>query len=299
MSHIDNKLTKIGVFYDGNYFLHVSNYYLYHHEKKSRISIIGMNRFIREEIARAEGTDSRYCQIVDAHYFKGRLKAHDAKERDILFNERVFDDVLIREGIVTHYLPLTSRGEKGVDVSFVLEAFELALYKRFNVTVLVASDGDYVPLVRKLNTLGTRVMVLGWDFKFVDDNGVEKETRTSQALLDEVTYPVLMHTVIDDRSRKNEPVVKGLFVPPPETRRPAAQPTFNPDEDVRESGTIKMLREGYGFIIPDQGGDDLFFHYLDLQNCDFTELQEGDRLTFSIGKNKKGICAVDIYLADE
>ncbi len=41
-----------------------------------------------------------------------------------------------------------------------VEAFELAIYKQFNVLALIACDGDYVPLVRKLNTLGTRVMVL-------------------------------------------------------------------------------------------------------------------------------------------
>jgi hypothetical protein len=28
----DSKLTRIGVFYDGNFFFHVSNYYHYSHE---------------------------------------------------------------------------------------------------------------------------------------------------------------------------------------------------------------------------------------------------------------------------
>ena len=61
----------------------------------------------------AKGTDSRYCQIVDAHYFRGRLRAADADDRDLLFRERVFDDVLMREGVTTHYLPLSRDGEKG------------------------------------------------------------------------------------------------------------------------------------------------------------------------------------------
>jgi len=72
----DTRLTRIGVFYDGNYFSHVSNYYVYHHERRSRISLTGLHAFLREEVARREGVDSRYCQIVEAHYFRGRAAYH-------------------------------------------------------------------------------------------------------------------------------------------------------------------------------------------------------------------------------
>ncbi len=54
--------------------------------------------------------------------------------------------------------------EKGLDVWFALETYEMTLLKRYDVTVLVACDRDYLPLVRKLNALGGAVMVLGWDF---------------------------------------------------------------------------------------------------------------------------------------
>lgn len=41
MNRIDNTLLRVGVFYDGTYFSHVSNYYLYQHERKARLSIEG------------------------------------------------------------------------------------------------------------------------------------------------------------------------------------------------------------------------------------------------------------------
>src|SRR6266436_5090930 len=69
MAAADSKLTRIGIFYDGNFFFHISNYYNYHHERRSRISVGGFHAFIRDEAAKYEGTDTRYCQIVDAHYF--------------------------------------------------------------------------------------------------------------------------------------------------------------------------------------------------------------------------------------
>src|ERR1700746_915328 len=141
MADIDNKLTRIGVFYDGNFFFHVSNYYHYNHERRAGISIGGLHACVGQKVAECEGTDARYCQIVDAHYFRGRLRAGDADDRDLLFKERVFDDVRVCEGVTTHYLPLSRDGEKGIDVWLALEAFELAVYKRFNVSVLVACDG--------------------------------------------------------------------------------------------------------------------------------------------------------------
>lgn len=283
----EKSLTRIGVFYDGNFFYHVSNFYRYRHERRGRISIAGLHDFIREQVAREEETNPRHCQIVDAHYFRGRLQASKAQERDLLLNERLFDDVLIREGVVTHYLPLTSRGEKGIDVWFALEAFELAIYKRFNVSVLIACDSDYVPLVRKLNTIGTRVMVLGWDFKFIDENGIERETRTSQALLEEVTYPILMNTIIDDRTRKDDPVIDNLFIQGTDVLS-LSKPT---DETTTYTGVIQNVKEGFGFITPNKGGDNLFFYYADVVNVDFNELQKGDRVEYILGENEKGTCA--------
>ena len=298
MAALDGKLTRIGIFYDGNFFFHVSNYYHYHHERRARISIGGLHAFVRQQVADCEGAESRYCQIVDAHYFRGRLRAADAEDRDLLYKERVFDDVLVREGVITHYLPLTREGEKGIDVWLALEAYELAIYKRFDVSVLVVCDGDFLPLVRKLNTLGTRVMVLGWDFRYVDQNGIERETRTAQSLLDEVTYPIMMHPIIDDRARLKDPLVNGLFVPRkefsfgPTIARPAAAATA-PTGPV-STGCIQALKNGYGFIAPDQGGTNMFFFHEDVIDIDFLDLKVGDRVQYVIGQNDRGSCAKEV-----
>lgn len=287
----DSKLTRIGVFYDGNFFFHVSNYYNYSHQRKARISIRGLHEFIRHEVAAREGCDARYCQIVDAHYFRGRPSAQDAERRGVLAGERAFDDVLVREGVVTHYLPLAPQGEKGIDVWLALEAYELALYKRFDVSVLVACDGDFLPLIRKLNTLGTRVMLLAWDFECTDREGQQLQTRTAQVLLNEVTYPVMMHQLIDDRARRNDPLVNNLFVPtfqPPGRVGPVPNPA-----DVH-TGIIQNLQGGYGFIRPSSGGDNVFFFHSELTNSDFNELRIGDEVQYRLGMNARGPCAVEI-----
>ncbi len=314
MAANDGKLTRIGIFYDGNFFFHVSNYYHYHHERRARVSVGGLHAFVRQQVADCEKADPRYCLIVDAHYFRGRLRAADAEDRDLLYKERVFDDVLVREGVTTHYLPLTREGEKGIDVWLALEAYETAIYKRFDVVVLVVCDGDFLPLVRKLNTLGTRVMVLGWDFHYVDHNGIERETRTAQVLLDEVTYPIMMHPIVEDRARFKDPLVNGLFVPRkefafgPTIARPAAPvatspsplplaspvPRGNGGEGGDLTGSIQALKNGYGFIVPDQGGPNMFFFHEDVVGIDFLDLKVGDRMQYVIGQNDRGACAKQV-----
>lgn len=211
MSSNQDKLIKIGVFYDGNYFSHVSNYYNYVHARKSRLNVGGLHRFIRHKVAELEDTDIKYCQVVDSHYFRGRLTGYEAEQRKKLLSDRLFDDILMREGIVTHYLPLSHAGEKGIDVWLALEALELTIMRKFDVVVLIACDGDYVSLVRKLNAHGARVMVLGWDFQFTDDNNNIRTTTTSVGLLEEVSYPILMHEIIDNKTYRNSPFLNDLF----------------------------------------------------------------------------------------
>ncbi len=333
-----SRLTRIGVFYDGNYFLHVSNYYNYSHERRSRISISGLHAFIRRQVAEEEGVNERLCQIVDAHYFRGRLNAHEANQRgNQLFYDRLFDDILMSEGVVTHYLPVKTyqgyRQEKGIDVWLALEAFELAQYKKFDVVVLITSDGDYVPLIRKLNTLGSRIMVLSWDFEFLNEQGEKQVTRTSQDLLEEVSYPVGMHALIDDRSRRNDMVIQNLFVkqqPRPtftavpnngttyannnsfsngisagdgyeSAYQPSDEPNYNladgvdDDPEGRKLSTIRSLKTGYGFV--NFPPNNLFFHYTSLIDTDFNELQVDDEVEFTVGRNAEGKdIAIDVRL---
>lgn len=213
-----SKLTRVGVFYDGNYFWHVSSFYAQHHERKSRLSIGGLHRFLKYQIAQMEDSSPELTRIVDAHYFRGRLSAAEAAKAkgDVLFYERVFEDVLNSEGVLMHYLPLwSSKGkkkEKGVDVLFALETYERTIHQEFDVVVLVAADGDYLPLVRKLQALGTRVMILGWDLKHETDHKEQITTFTSYDLMEEATYPVMMNELIDSRTFRNDPIINGLFV---------------------------------------------------------------------------------------
>lgn len=302
MKNQKGRLTRIGVFYDGNYFLHVSNYYNYVHPRKRRLSIAGLHEFIRQQVAAEDGGDYNLSHIVDAHYFRGRISAQEAAQRgNQLYYERVFDDILMSEGVVTHYFPLKTfygkREEKSVDVYLALEAYERAMSGKIDVLVLISSDGDFVPLIRKVNALGIRVMVMCWDFEFTNDEGQKMVTRTSQHLLEEVSYPMQMHELIDSRLKKNDPLINALFVQdefntptnpaPVDSEEEDEEDNFNRiDQGEAQISEVLSLKNGYGFI--KYPNNNLFFHYTDVLNVDFNELMTGDEVEFTVERKYNG-----------
>ena len=54
-------------------------------------------------------------------------------------------------------------------------------------------------------------------------------------------------------------------------------------------GTIKTVREdrGFGFITPDNGNSDLFFHHTAVEEPTFEELREGQRVQFEPGQDPR------------
>ncbi len=55
-------------------------------------------------------------------------------------------------------------------------------------------------------------------------------------------------------------------------------------------GTVKWFNEekGYGFISPDEGGEDLFVHYTGIEGTGFRSLTEGERVSYEPSRGRKG-----------
>ena len=55
-------------------------------------------------------------------------------------------------------------------------------------------------------------------------------------------------------------------------------------------GTVKWFNaeKGFGFITPDDGGQDLFAHYSSIDAGGYRSLDENQRVEFTVGQGTKG-----------
>jgi cold shock protein len=65
------------------------------------------------------------------------------------------------------------------------------------------------------------------------------------------------------------------------------------------TGTVKWFNDakGFGFITPDDGGEDLFAHFSAIQMGGFKTLKEGQKVTFDVVAGPKGKQASNINAA--
>jgi len=61
------------------------------------------------------------------------------------------------------------------------------------------------------------------------------------------------------------------------------------------NGTVKFFNDGkgFGFIIPDDGGKDIFVHANALNGL---QLAEGDKVSYDVEEGQKGLNAVNVKL---
>lgn len=66
------------------------------------------------------------------------------------------------------------------------------------------------------------------------------------------------------------------------------------------TGTVKWFNnaKGYGFILPDQGGEDLFVHYTSIVMDGYKTLKAGQNVSFDVVKGGKGLHATNIRTPD-
>ena len=65
------------------------------------------------------------------------------------------------------------------------------------------------------------------------------------------------------------------------------------------TGTVKWFSDakGFGFIEPDEGGDDVFAHFSAIAMDGFRTLKQGSRVSFEVTAGPKGALAQNIMPA--
>ena len=187
MAHEEN--LSIGVFIDGGYYAKINEGFA----DKREVNLKKLLEYICKKISQDNGIDRNHLYITECHYYRGRYRASDAKARDLLYDERKFEDTLIENDVIFHYKHLRTNPkggviEKGVDTWFALDTYELTLYREFDFVVLISGDADHEMLARKLKALKTHVILLTWD--------PAETASTSRFLKEEVCTHIDMNSLI-------------------------------------------------------------------------------------------------------
>jgi CspA family cold shock protein len=67
------------------------------------------------------------------------------------------------------------------------------------------------------------------------------------------------------------------------------------------TGTVKWFsnEKGYGFITPDEAGEDLFVHFSAIAGSGFKTLEEGAKVSFEVTQGQKGPQATDVQVGGQ
>ena len=191
------EIHSIGLFIDGHYFALIDEGL----SPSQRVNVKGLIKYIQKAVSEKFGLDTSSCIVTETHFFRGRYKAEDARKMNRLLTDRKFEDRLIENDVVLHYkhvydLPDGTPHEKGIDVWFALEAYELSLYRDFDFVVMIAGDADFEMLARKLKSLKKPAILLSWHYDNSDP--------TAKALREEIIYQININALLDaDPSIKN------------------------------------------------------------------------------------------------
>lgn len=173
------ELNSIGLFIDGGYYEKIGP------GLKKHLNLHNIINYVQLAVAQRFGLDKNNCKVTEVHYFRGRFPALSS---DLSTNnkKRVYEDELIEEDVVFHFKHMRKIGginqEKGIDVWFSLETFELTLYRDFDVVVLITGDSDHEMLARKIKALKKQVVLLTWN--------VATNDSTSWVLKEECTFHI-------------------------------------------------------------------------------------------------------------
>lgn len=190
------KYQSIGLFIDGGYYAKVND--ALENSLSVNINVDKLITLIRKKVAEISKCDISECHITESHYFRGRYRVNDANSKHLLYSERKFEDSLIENDVIFHYKHLREIQkennitvvEKGIDVWFALEAYELSTIRKFDYVVLVTGDADHEMLVKKLKALKIYTILLTWDVS------EDKSTSTAKLLKDEVCTHIEINKLI-------------------------------------------------------------------------------------------------------
>ena len=200
---------RIGVFYDGTFFVRAQNYFW--GQKYGWLSFQEFHKLLELYVETKIQGYSDY-KIVCSAWFQGLYKESKATEDNLRLDRKRHHD-LLHAGIEPKNIPMSeSLGEKGIDVYMAVETLQVGLDDKIDIAILVTGDGDFVPLVRTLMKNGVRVGIAF--FEYTDK---EHKSFANERLISSANFAVNINSLENDREFKTE--FKTIFRQPEDNKK--------------------------------------------------------------------------------
>lgn len=66
-------------------------------------------------------------------------------------------------------------------------------------------------------------------------------------------------------------------------------------------GEVKWFNnaKGWGFVVPDGGGDDIFVHFSAIHGTGYKTLVPGQKVTYEVTRGERGLHAANVIILEE
>ena len=204
---------RIGVFYDGTFFVRAQNYFW--GKKYGWLSFQQFHKLLESYVQSKMQGHSDY-KVVYSAWFQGVHKESLAPEEKLRLDRKRHHD-LLHAGIEPKNLPMSeSQGEKGIDVFMAVETLQIGLDDKIDLAILVTGDGDFVPLVRALMKNSIYVGIAF--FEFTDG---EQKSFAHERLINAANFAININNLENDRDFNT--AFKSIFRQPEDNKK-----TFKP-----------------------------------------------------------------------
>lgn len=200
---------RIGVFYDGTFFIKAQNYFW--GKKYGWLTFQEFHKLLEKYVGIKEQGHSSY-KVVYSAWFQGLFKESEATENNLRLDRKRHQD-LLHAGIEPKNVPMSeTKGEKAIDVYMAVETLQIGLDDKIDIAILVTGDGDYVPLVRTLMKNGIRVVIAYFEYEEPNNKSFVNERLVSSA-----NYSLNINSLENDRDFKAD--FKTIFRHPEDNKK--------------------------------------------------------------------------------
>ncbi len=188
---------------------------------------------------------------------------------------REINRLLLNEGFEKRMTTRYCTRKNSSDLAIAIGAMDIFHGELADELWLIGGDRDYAQLA-------FRFQEDNFPFRVFGPSNTSPHLRAVCTSFEEINYQSSLAAATNVSSSPKTPQLRLKDEPPIASR----------------TGKISYLHffGTYGFVKQDNGGADLFFHSSELIKCEFSDLKYWEAVSYEIGTNSRGPCAISLRL---